>query len=195
MHPDPRLLLNSGIVYFSVTRRFFFPGHQRSGCLDYRSAFASSRAGVLMDCVRARLLHSISQNRSQSLPSAWPSSLFFRRGITGLDPEAEDGLRIARHDSILLPSIQQECALRFPKPDCYQYFVQMKREALLHMKSQRKSRQFRVYVYPPGKGYLEMRQNLRFSLLGLLGFVFGCTSVWMGVAILDARHLLLRLLP
>ena len=34
-----------------------------------------------------------------------------------------------------------------------------------------------------------MRRELRFSLLGLLGYVFGVASFWMGIAILDARLL------
>ena len=119
--------------------------------------------------------------------SEWPRSLFYSSNWSAAASHV-----ILSRDDTSARRLLQSCQDSFPRPDCVESWVELTLTSALPQKTTKGK--MVLTLYPPGKGLIQMRQELRFTILGLLGFVAGIVSFWMGAAMMDLSQPISRLL-
>ena len=181
--PNEKLLVDKYVVYHRITKRFFYADHHKASCFPYKARLGSDRALFVENCVKSSVAELVSSRRGY-----WPRKMFFNRNIARFNISMVRGQPLFFSDNDGdLHKIRAACDRKFKLRDCEETFTELMIEDVM-IKGLNQT--LMIVLYPPGRGYIEVRQNLRFSVLGLFGFVGGIINCWIGCAIIDLRFLL-----
>ena len=184
LSPDQKTQMNKFIFYEREVKVIYYPNHYRSECISYIQKLKKTRKQLVDGCFKKYIMNHLS-NKSANV---WPRDLFYSKSMSGMNMSRlkEQPLFFSPNDS-LTEMLTNMCEKKYPIIDCEVFFVELSME--MTYRSPSKTEDIVFMLYPPGKGYLELRQELRFSLLGLFGFIGGTIGFWIGVAVLDIKQL------
>jgi hypothetical protein len=165
-------------IYFKRTRRILFENHFLSKCIDYKNHLGITRNALIQKCMSVVMMQRFREV---------PKEIFVNRSVAA-------DVHFSRNDS-RVHEIRDKCHQKFHHLDCDEVFMETKVEVnhVLLTPDEKYARNFsessfNVVIYPPGTGYLEIHQVLRFSPIGLFAFCGGVIGSWTGLSFLHAKN-------
>lgn len=182
---ERRLWMDMYMTYHRVLEVNYFADHFKATCLSYTTHYGKDRVSLITNCVKSHIMRSL----SKSSPNEWPRGLFYSASMSDMDSKIlnQQPLVFSENNS-LLEMYEADCGAKFPMADCETSSVEVIIEDFISNFND--GTLLRITLYPPGKGYIKLQQQLRFSVLSLLGFVGGTIGFWIGFALIDIRHLI-----
>lgn len=167
MNPVKKLKINRQIIYYQQTRRLLFEGHMSSYCMGYKTLFGWEKQSLLHQCVVRNMIKRFNELPYEPFHKASSNATGYKF--------ASDPRRVQR--------VTTACKNLMPLPDCDTSYFELKVEVNHIMRSSLHQNRFNLVLYPPGRGYMEVQQVLRFSLPELLSFCAGTIGVWTGISL------------
>lgn len=166
-------------IYFKRTRRILYEDHFRSRCINYLSKWGYSKATMIQRCSSQRMIDQFSE---------LPVDAFINESIS-------TGVRFTRNQT-RSQEIREQCDHKFHLLDCDEVFMETKVEVnhvILegdeeYAQEMPSNQSLNILIYPPGSGYLEIHQVLRFSPIGLFAFCGGVIGAWLGLSFLHVQN-------
>lgn len=164
INKDNRLHVNSYLLAPSMTKIELYPDHIRSDCFDYKETFnVSCRLEAVQKCTVDTFV---------SRYNLWP--LGYRTESSELKFD------VSHKHSVALRQIRDECEKHFPRLDCVTELATLTVAGnFIH------PNYTSLIIYPMRKFLPLFQQQIKYTVVDIIGFIGGTLNSWMGLTAID----------
>lgn len=184
-YKDARLYPNHYVIRMFRTVRRLFPDHLKSCCWNYKDKFGLEREILLNRCVIKNFIGKY--NLWPAGYQVWQTSRLFDDASMNLENVLH--LRISNqsmHHNLNM--IREKCNDIFYKPECEKLYLKVRLEGFSFAEEINETV---VAMYPPSKNFLIYEEQLKYTVIDILGYIGGTVNAWIGLSFLEFKVLLM----